>query len=256
MRADIPSVAVLGVPIAALTTADARAEIEAQHAAVDPAWVAFANAHALNLTTVDTGFRDILRRADLVLNDGSGVAVAARLQGRRFPDNLNGTDLLPMVLDIAAERGWRVYLLGARPGIAARARERLVARFPGLDIVEVRDGYFDAADERAIVDAIRRANVDLLIVGMGNPLQERWLDEYAAATGARLSIAVGAFLDFAAGAVPRAPRWMSRAGLEWMYRLKLEPRRMWRRYVLGNPLFLWRVVIDQTRRRWGRAERG
>ena len=130
MRSDIPSVTVLGVPIAALTTSEALAELEAEHAAAEPAWVAFANAHTLNLATAEPGFGDVLRRADLVLNDGSGVAVAARLQGRRFPENLNGTDLSPRVLAIAAERGWRVYLLGARPGVAELARDRLVAQFP------------------------------------------------------------------------------------------------------------------------------
>src|SRR4051794_12502533 len=103
MRADIPSVTVLGVPIAALTTSEALAELEAEHAAAEPAWVAFANAHGLNLASAEPAFGDVLRRADLVLNDGSGVALAARLQGRQFPANLNGTDLSPRVLAIAVE---------------------------------------------------------------------------------------------------------------------------------------------------------
>jgi exopolysaccharide biosynthesis WecB/TagA/CpsF family protein len=251
VHADIPSITMFGVPIASLTTSAALARVEDLHDRDGPALVAFANAHTLNLAARDAGFRGILQRADLLLNDGSGVALAARLQGRRFPDNLNGTDLSPEILALARQRGWRVYFLGARPGIAEAARDNLVAQLPGLTVVGVRHGYFSTDELTSVVDDIRRHDADVLFVAMGNPVQERWLDANLAATGARVGIAVGAFLDFSAGVVSRSPTWVRRLGIEWLYRLYLEPGRMWRRYVLGNPLFLWRAMLERLRRRRG-----
>jgi exopolysaccharide biosynthesis WecB/TagA/CpsF family protein len=242
-------VTVLDVPIASITATDALAQIEALHDRPSPAVVAFANAHTLNLAVTDPAFANLLRRVDLLLNDGSGVALAARLQGERFPDNLNGTDLTPKVLSRARDLGWRIFLLGARAGVAARARDRLLESLPGLQVVGVHDGYFPKADEPGVIADVRAADVDLLVVAMGNPRQEHWLAEHQEATGARVGLAVGAFLDFTAGVVPRAPAVLSQFGMEWAYRLYLEPRRMWRRYVLGNPLFLARVALDTVRRR-------
>lgn len=242
MPADVPRVEILGVPIAAMTTSEALQRIAELVDAPAGAFVAFANAHTLNVAARDETFRAILRRADLVLNDGIGVAIAARLQGRRFPTNLNGTDFTPAVLDLARAHGWRVYLLGSRGGVAHQAGARLVAQLPGLDVVGTHEGWFDDAASPRVVEDIRQRRVDLLLVGMGNPRQEQWIDEHLRVSGARLALAVGAFIDFAAGTVPRAPDWMKRARVEWLYRLWLEPGRMWRRYVLGNPVFLARAV--------------
>ena len=252
MDDDVPALVVLGVPIATITSGEALGRIEQLHAA-GPAIVAFANAHTLNLASRDATFRRTLCDCDLVLNDGSGVALAARLQSRSFPENLNGTDFVPRLLQRASDCGWRVFLLGARPGIAARAGARLMERIPGLHVVGSHDGYFSAGALDAVTAAIRQADADLLLVAMGNPVQERWLADNLAATGAKVGVAVGAFFDFAAGEVPRSPAWVRRLGIEWLYRLRLEPSRMWRRYVLGNPLFVWRVGVERLRR--GRAER-
>lgn len=248
MRADVPTITVLGVPIAALTVDEAVALVDELYAAEGPASVLFANAHTLNLAAGSANFRDLLTRADVVFNDGAGVALAARLWGRRFPANLNGTDLTPRLLAVAAERGWRTYVLGGKPGVAAAAAARLSTSIGGLEIVGVHHGY--DADERGVVDAVRATDPDVVVVAMGNPIQEQWLAAHLAATGARLGLAVGAFVDFAAGVVPRAPSWMARARLEWLYRLYLEPRRMWRRYVLGNPRFVARIVAERLRAAW------
>jgi exopolysaccharide biosynthesis WecB/TagA/CpsF family protein len=189
-----------------------------------------------------------------VLNDGSGVALAARLQGLTFPENLNGSDFNLRILELAARHGWPVFLLGAHPGVAERAASRLVDRLPGLTIAGTRNGYIDADGHAAVAAEIRESGASLLLVGMGNPLQERWLDEHLAATGCSIGVAVGAFIDFSAGEVQRAPRWMSDAGIEWMYRLRQEPRRLWRRYVLGNPAFVARVVRQRFRHPAGSVE--
>ncbi|MDQ3958623.1 MAG: WecB/TagA/CpsF family glycosyltransferase [Actinomycetota bacterium] len=242
------TVEVLGVPVARMTAAGARKEIVRLYERDAPALVAYVNAHTLNLASSDSGYREVLRSADMVLNDGAGLALAGRLYGRPFPENLNGSDFNPLILEEAAAHGWPVFFLGARPGVAGRAAERLSERIQGLEICGTRDGYFPPEESSAVAAEIAAAGAGVLMVAMGNPLQETWLNRYLEATGARLGAGVGAFFDFAAGAVPRAPAWMNRVGIEWAYRLAQEPRRMWRRYVLGNPLFLARVVRERLSR--------
>ena len=237
-----PTIEVLGVPVAKLRPDDALAAAARLYDDGAPALVAYANAHTLNLAASDPSYRELLREAALVLNDGAGIALAARLNGERFPANLNGSDFNPLILQLAAERGWPVFLLGARPGVAERAAAWLVARYPGLDIAGTRDGYWPEGDDAEVAAAIRGTGATLVMAALGNPLQERWLARHLEGTGARLGVGVGAFFDFAAKEVPRAPAWMNRLGLEWIFRLLQEPRRLWRRYLVGNPVFLARVV--------------
>jgi exopolysaccharide biosynthesis WecB/TagA/CpsF family protein len=209
--------------------------------------VYFANAHSLNLTCRDPAFRRVMREGDLVLNDGAGLAIAGHLRRRRFPRNLNGSDLSPLVLELAAAAGSSVFFLGAKPGVAERAAERLTGQIEGLVVAGCRDGYFSPAQTDEVVDSIRASGADLLLVAMGNPRQELWLADHLESTGARVGIGVGAFLDFASRNVPRAPRWANRLGVEWVWRLAHEPRRLAKRYLVGNPLFLTRVLIEAIR---------
>ncbi len=200
----------------------------------------YVNAHSLNLAYKSPDYREALHSADLVLNDGIGVQLGARMQGKSFPENLNGSDFTLRVLEIAARQGWRVFLYGGVAGVAEAARANLTAQIAGLDVVGVCDGYsFD--DEREVIARVRASEADLLIVALGQPKQELWLHTNLERTGCRLGLGVGAFLDFQSGRMPRAPRWMNAAGIEWVYRLAQEPGRMWRRYVVGNPTFLWRA---------------
>jgi exopolysaccharide biosynthesis WecB/TagA/CpsF family protein len=243
----LKSIRLLDVPVAMISPEEALAEIERLYLEDIPATVAYVNAHTLNLATSDIEYRRVLQEADLVLNDGAGVAMAARLQGRRFPANLNGSDFNPRIVRLASERGWPVFFLGGRPGVARSAAERLQGRFNRLNVAGYRDGYFE--DESAVVDEIKRSGAGLLMVALGNPKQELFLARHLSATGARLGVGVGAFFDFTAGAVPRAPQWMNRAGIEWIYRLAQEPGRMWRRYLIGNPVFLARSIREAVRNR-------
>ena len=199
--------------------------------------MAFVNAHSLNLSHELPEFRAALTRCDLLLNDGIGTQLAARLRGRHFPENLNGTDFIPRILALAAEREWRVFLYGGRPGVAERASHALQRGIPGLTIVGTANGYAEAD----VVAQVAATYADLVLVALGQPLQELWLDTNLNRTHCTLGIGSGAFLDFAAGQVPRAPEWMSSFGLEWLFRLSREPQRLWRRYLLGNPVFLWRA---------------
>lgn len=226
------------------TRVDAMAGSEVLTALADrtdgrPRHLCYVNAHSLNVAYRNAAYRGALSRADLVLNDGIGIELAARMRGRRFPENLNGSDFTLRLLSLAAERRWRVYLYGGQPGVAANARDRLRERVEGLEIVGVSDGY--SASTEDVLRHIRSVSTDVVIVALGQPQQELWLDLHLLATGCHLGLGVGAFLDFASGRVVRAPRWMNRLGVEWLFRLAQEPGRLWQRYIVGNPLFLWRA---------------
>ncbi len=238
-------VALLGVAVDKLTREEVLARLDAWDYE-RPRMLAYVNAHTLNLAARDHALREALNRCDLVLNDGIGVSLAARMNGERFPENLNGSDFTVRLLQFAARRGWRVFLLGGEPGVAATAARRLAERVVNLDVSGVCHGFTGESDE-LLVQRVRDAGAALLLVALGSPLQERWLERNLAATGARLGVGVGAFLDFSAGKVRRAPGWMNTLGVEWCFRLAQEPDRLWRRYVVGNPIFLLRAWQDRGR---------
>jgi alpha-1,3-mannosyltransferase len=231
---------ILDVPVFVGTQAEAVRKIDAEYSARKSTIVAFANANALNVAAVDESFRGVLRRS-LVMNDGIGVDAASRiLFGARFPQNLNGTDFTPNYFK-NTKHNYRIFFLGSSSGVAERAASRLIAICGRHKIAGCQNGYSRAGDNPGIVAKILASEADVLLVAMGNPAQEMWLAEHLEATGCRLGFAVGALFDFLSGDVPRAPSWVRSARLEWVYRLLNEPGRLWRRYVLGNPIFLWRV---------------
>jgi exopolysaccharide biosynthesis WecB/TagA/CpsF family protein len=232
---------VMGVAVLVATTDEAIAHLEAEHAAGRRRSVAFLNAHTSNLAAADETFTRAL--ADFtVLNDGVGVDVASRwLHGEAFPENLNGTDFLPAYLR-AIRDPLRIYLLGGRPGVAAAAGEKLLALAPHHEVVGARHGYYDPADVEAVIADIVEVRPDILLVAFGNPQQEQFLAQYAEALDVPLAFGVGALLDFLAGRVERAPVWVRRLRAEWVWRLLVEPRRMWRRYLVGNVTFLLRAL--------------
>lgn len=200
-------------------------------------YLAFANAHTLNQARRQPAYQNTLRHF-LVVNDGVGMDIASRWRyGHTFPENLNGTDFVPRWLRESRQR-LRVFLLGARPEVVEAAHARCRELFPHHDWVGRAHGYFRPEDEAALCERIRRAAPDVLLVAMGNPLQEHWIARCAPAAGAPVAIGVGALFDFWSGTAKRAPDWVRAMKLEWLYRLWREPRRMWRRYLLGNMLFL------------------
>ncbi len=203
----------------------------------------FANAHSCNVAHRDKQFLTALQDADLVLPDGIGLKIAGTLMGHPVKANLNGTDLLPKVLAVAAESGLGVFLLGGEPGVAHQARARLVQTHPGLNIVGVHHGFFAAEEHHAVLAAINASGADLLIVALGVPLQEKWIMQYRHQLQIKFLFGVGAFLDFSAGRVARAPRVLRDHGLEWLFRLYLEPRRLFFRYGVGNITFLARTIV-------------
>jgi N-acetylglucosaminyldiphosphoundecaprenol N-acetyl-beta-D-mannosaminyltransferase len=201
-------------------------------------------------------FRRAYGAADLSLVDGMPVLWASHLVGPALPEKISGSDLVRPLLDRARRNGWRVYLFGGAKGAAARAAERLCADLPGLIIVGWDDQRVqidpDPADRDAIVSGISALRPDLVLVALGAPKQEIWMHDNLSALRPAVLVAVGATLDFIADFVKRAPRWMSRVGLEWLFRLTQEPRRLARRYLLRDPRFLWilaRTLLEKRRPR-------
>lgn len=238
----------MGVAVTAATSVEAVTWLDDRLASGERIKLAFLNAHTSNLAARDGEFRALLT-GFTVLNDGVGVNIASRvLHGRPFPDNLNGTDFIPYFLT-RTRHPFRVFLLGAEPGIAAAAAAELGSRAPQHVIAGTRDGFFPAAEAAAIAGEIAAAHTDIVLVAMGNPAQERFIAAQFDAMGCRMAIGVGALFDFLAGRVPRAPALFRTLRSEWVYRLGLEPGRMWRRYVLGNPKFLGRVLFARLKPR-------
>lgn len=211
--------------------------------------LAFVNPDCLNIACRHPEYHSVLRSAERVLPDGIGLNVGCRLMGTSLLANVNGTDLFPRLCERAAAEGLPLFLLGARPGVAAAAGEEMVRRYPELRIAGSQDGYFHPDEEEAVIDRINSSGARVLLVAFGAPRQELWL----ASRGDRLTppvrMGVGGLLDFYSGRIPRAPLWMREIGLEWTWRLLQEPGRMWRRYVVGNPLFLYRVWRQARRER-------
>jgi N-acetylglucosaminyldiphosphoundecaprenol N-acetyl-beta-D-mannosaminyltransferase len=192
-------------------------------------------------------FRQAYSRANLCLADGMPVVWASRLLGRPVPEKVSGSDFVPLLLERAAERGWRVYFLGGRPGVAALARDKLLERLPALQVVGVDGPRIEIDDpperRKALVEQIGATKPDLVLVALGAPKQELWIDQVRESLSPAVMVAIGASLDFVAGASRRAPQWMSRNGLEWLYRLGQEPGRLSRRYFLRDPRFA--VVVGR-----------
>lgn len=194
-----------------------------------------------------------IRRAHIVTADGAGVLLAARRFGLKVPERVPGVDLMMALLPVAAQRGWPVFFLGARPQVLSRAVQAARRRWPGLVVAGSRDGYFRPEEEAAVAEDIRRSGARLLFVAMGTPRQERFLERWFDRTGCVYGQGVGGGFDVLAGVVRRAPGWVQRAGLEGVYRLLLEPRKRWRRVVVDNLRFLVLVLRGTPSRR---ARRG
>jgi len=209
--------------------------------------VGFLNAHNANVAATNPELVRAFEDA-LVLPDGLGVDIAAKiLYGAPFTSNLNGTDFIP---DFLRQIRWslRVGLIGAKGPNVERALTRFQAECPQHRFILVNDGYFSADEEPAIIERIRRIRPDILLVALGVPAQELWIRRNIDERHCTLAMAVGALFDFMSGAVPRAPRFVRAIRMEWLFRLMVEPVRLWRRYILGNPLFIARVLRERILR--------
>lgn len=210
----------------------------------------FVHPHTLNLAALHRDHQARLERADALLPDGVGLRVAAAIVGTALRGNVNGTDLLPLLCSEARARGVPLALIGAAPGVAEQCAARLSRDTSGLQIPLVSHGYLSEAEALAVAARVRALGRIVVLVGMGSPLQERWAWRYLASLPEVTAVTVGGLFDFFSGRVPRAPVAVRELGLEWLYRLYQEPRRLARRYLLGNPLF---VLLALHQRALGRG---
>jgi N-acetylglucosaminyldiphosphoundecaprenol N-acetyl-beta-D-mannosaminyltransferase len=243
-----------GLRLDALSVSDVVARIEGALADRRPLTHASVNAAKAVRAQKDIELRTALHEADLVTADGQPVVWAARLAGRRLPERVAGIDLMEEVLELADRRAYRVYLLGARPDVAAAAAAEIRRRYPRAKIVGAQDGYFDPADESSVVERIAAAAPDIIFVALGTPEKELFQVRHRDALDAAFIMGVGGAFDVLAGRRRRAPRWAQRAGLEWAFRLAQEPRRLLRRYVVGNAQFVALTAREVLRTRTSHTE--
>jgi len=215
--------------------------------------VAYANIHAINLAQELPWFHDFLSQADVVYCDGFGVRVGAILLGQQPPPRYTPPDWIPQLCQVCVENDFSLFFLGARQRVCDMAVASLLTRFPGLKIVGSHHGYFDKTlgsyENEYVIKQINDVKPNILILGLGMPLQERWLIDNWSKINSNIALTGGAVFDYISGNIGRAPRWMTDHGLEWLGRLIIEPRRLWKRYLIGNPLFILRVL----RYRWSKG---
>ena len=204
------------------------------------------NVHSINLAYENKWFRDYLNSADLIRLDGYGIRVGARILGFETPARITWADFAWDLATLAEQHNFTLFFLGAKPGIADKAADRLKSKHPNLCIIGTQHGYFNKTNNHIennhVVQRINQEKPDILIIGLGMPIQERWLYENYENLDVNVILTGGAVFDYVSGNLRRAPKWMTDNGLEWFGRLIIEPRRLWKRYLIGNTKFLWRVL--------------
>jgi exopolysaccharide biosynthesis WecB/TagA/CpsF family protein len=231
-----------GLPICDLEWAEAYTFVSAlADMPIGQTIISFMNAHNANLMLKDRSYRQIIER-HLVLPDGVGLDFASMVRyGSPFPANLNGTDFVPGLLTYMTTPK-RVGLIGSSPEVLKSARVAFQKHAPWHEFISISDGYFEDQESSAVIAEVERQKLDILLVAMGTPKQEKWIDTHVRPEHARLVISVGFLFNFMAGVVPRAPVIVRKLRLEWLYRVAQEPARLFGRYFVGGPVFIWHAL--------------
>jgi exopolysaccharide biosynthesis WecB/TagA/CpsF family protein len=243
----LPKIYMLGVRVANASQSEVLDWLFARQSRGIPTCVAYLNAHCSNVAAIDSNYREALSKADLILPDGSGVSISARMHGKRLAATVSFTDFIQLACQRLADFGGSVFLVGGGIGVAEAAAENLVMSCPGLRIAGTHHGFFREDQDGEVIQLINRSGAQMLLVAMGVPRQEFWLNRAMPFLKPCLAFGVGGLFDFLSGRIPRAPIALQAIGMEWSYRLYQEPKRMWKRYLLGNPLFLARSVCAITK---------
>ncbi|MEM9669064.1 MAG: WecB/TagA/CpsF family glycosyltransferase [Pseudomonadota bacterium] len=254
-RRQLNSVNVLGFDIVNAKMAEMVYWIADRAQSYTPTQIAFINAHCFNITRRDWQYKDTLQNIDALLPDGSGILLAAKLDRVELSDNLNGTDLFGPLCRCLAFRRIPVFFLGGLPGVAKAAADNAMADCPNLQIAGYRHGYFTPREEDDLIAEINASGARVIFVALGVPYQDVLLARIRHRLHAPVVLGVGGLFDFVSTRIPRAPIWMRKAGIEWIYRLRCEPRRMWKRYLVGNSTFLLHALSSLLRRRFQRFTR-
>lgn len=238
---------ILGIPIHNVTMTEA---IEALMKWMNENWrsqVCFVNSDCANIAYKNEAYLQVLKTARFSLADGIGLKLAGKLLGREIKQNVNGTDLFPLLCEALSGSGKGLYLLGASPGVTEGVIEWIQKNYPDVTVSGAHHGYFSLAEEPGIIKQIAESDADLLLVAFGAPRQDMWIHDHLEAIGVNVAMGVGGLFDFYSGRTARAPLWMREMGMEWFYRFTQEPGRLWKRYFVGNAVFLYRVMIEKMR---------
>jgi exopolysaccharide biosynthesis WecB/TagA/CpsF family protein len=215
--------------------------------------VYYINADTLNKTYSKPSLKNILNNSLFVFPDGSGIKIACKMIKKPLKQNLNGTDMFPFICEMAQKNGFKIFLYGARDGVALEMKNRVLKEFPSLQIVGAVNGYDLHHNE--VINMMNHSQADIVFVAKGAPLQEEWIDTYSNKISAPIVMGVGGLFDFYSGNISRAPIWMREIGIEWIYRLLQEPKRMFKRYIFGNPLFLLRAYFWDKKQKHERLKK-
>lgn len=245
---DLEYVQINGVQVACLTQADLLDRVLEWASGGQPRSVFYVNAHCINHAQDDPVYRDILACADLVYADGVSIVWAGRMLGGCRLVKMTGAAWIDGYCSLAEQSALRTFILAGEPGVAQTAAARLIERYPGMQIVGVADGFIQERDENQVLSEVNSSGAEVLMVGMGVPRQELWIARHRERIHARVCWGVGALFDYVAGVERRAPGWMDSAGLEWLWRLMVDPAKKWKRYLLGNPKFALRVLQERLRK--------
>ena len=238
-------VKILGIRINNLTMTEALEALRTRLQGEESHQVCFVNADCANLAYKDKAYLSVLNNASLTLADGIGLKLAGKLLARNIKQNVNGTDLFPRLCAALSGTGQGLFLLGAKPGIAERVRDWIEQTYPEVRVSGCHHGYFSPAEESKVIHQIAESGASFLLVAFGAPRQDKWINQHLGETGVKVAMGVGGLFDFYSGNTSRAPQWVREMGLEWMYRFLQEPGRMWKRYFLGNAIFLYRVLKER-----------
>ncbi|MCD6386208.1 WecB/TagA/CpsF family glycosyltransferase [Candidatus Sumerlaeota bacterium] len=238
----------LGIDVVNLTTAEFVDWVIERTKQRLQTFITYINAHCVNVAFRDAEYKKILRRADAVYADGQAIVQASKFLGYPLPERINAGDFFLEFCQRCAEEKLKMFLLGSDKKVAETIGKRLQSKVPELCIAGTHSGFFTPAQEPELISRINSASPDILLVGMGVPRQEKWVYKNRAQLSVPVIWCVGALFEYYAGVRARAPRWMRRCGLEWAFRLVLEPRRLWRRYLIGNPEFIARLLRYKLRK--------
>jgi N-acetylglucosaminyldiphosphoundecaprenol N-acetyl-beta-D-mannosaminyltransferase len=243
------SVRVLGVRVDKVDRSDLETSILSHAHNGRPSVYAYVNVHAINIARCDDLFRDFINNAFVTYCDGEGVRLGARLLGDRLPRRTVLTYWAWDLCRLMEQKGLSIYLLGGRSEVVTKAVQVLRQKFQNIKITGCHHGYFmkTGPESQSVVEEINNSGADILFVGFGMPLQEHWIDAHLSSLRPGIVLPSGSMIDYIAGEKKQTPAWMANSGLEWLYRLLREPRRLWRRYLIGNPLFIFRVIAQRLR---------
>lgn len=235
------------IPIQNITMSSAVEQITTAANSHETTSIYFINAHCINVARNDVDYQTIIKNNVYNYADGIGIKLAANAFGIPLTDNVNGTDMFPLLCDEMQRNNLKVYFLGASQERLDALIQNTQQKYPNLNIAGHHHGFFTGGETQSIIQHINECKPDVLLAALGVPKQEKWIDQYKDQLNVPVLVGVGGLFDFYSGAIPRAPLWMRRIGMEWLFRFYQEPARLWQRYLIGNITFLLYVLYWKYR---------